>query len=99
MQSRAAGVVFDFESLPAGSLGDYRTLLREARTAWAPLGKLVTATVPVGDPDWKLKAFAGATDRLFLMDYDQHWQGCQPGPIAAHGWFSRPISISYRGEP
>ncbi|MBB4617774.1 glycosyltransferase [Sphingomonas abaci] len=91
VQTKAAGVVFDFESLPAGSLNDYRTLLREARTAWAPLGKLVTATVPVGDADWNLKAFAGATDRLFLMDYDQHWQGGEPGPIAAQGWFLRQL--------
>src|SRR3546814_9129570 len=31
-----------------------------------------------------------------LMDYDQHWQGGQPGPIAAQGWFARQAEAALR---
>ena len=40
-------------------------------------------TVPVDDARWNLHAYARVADRLFLMDYDQHFIGDQPGPIAA----------------
>ncbi|MEG3125307.1 glycosyltransferase [Sphingomonas sp. GB1N7] len=84
---RAAGAVFDLESLPASSLADYRAFLRDARTIFTPRKLLVTLTVPAGDEDWDLRAFAKVADRVFLMNYDEHWQGGTAGPIASQPWF------------
>ena len=81
------GVVFDFEELPASALANYRVLLQEARQRFAPHGWLVTLAVPLDNPDWNLRAFAAAADRLFLMNYDEHSPGDDPGPIASQPWF------------
>ena len=83
----AIGAVFDLESLPATSLADYRSFLRDARTIFAPRNLIVTVTVPAGDADWDLRAFAKVADRVFLMNYDEHWQGGTAGPIASQPWF------------
>lgn len=84
---KARGVVFDFEALPASAQRDYVTFLAEASTRFHPHGWIVTATVSVDDLDWNLSAYARVADRLFIMDYDQHYVGDMPGPIAAQPWF------------
>lgn len=83
---RDAGLVFDFESLPPAALNGYLALLQRVH-ALLPRGKTLAATVPAGDPTWQVARFARAADRVILMDYDQHWQGGQPGPIAPQPWF------------
>jgi cellulose synthase/poly-beta-1,6-N-acetylglucosamine synthase-like glycosyltransferase/peptidoglycan/xylan/chitin deacetylase (PgdA/CDA1 family)/spore germination protein YaaH len=86
-RQHAAGVVFDFESLPDDALLPYQQFLREARARFVAEHRLVTLTVPAGDAAWDLTRFAAVSDRVFLMDYDEHWQGGTPGPIASQGWF------------
>lgn len=86
-RQHAAGVTFDFESLPASALGDYVRLLDETHRAFRARRLLVAVTVPADDPHWPLAKIATATDRVVLMDYDQHWQGGTAGPIAAQPWF------------
>ena len=83
----AAGAVFDFEDLPASAQANYLQFLAEAKARFAPRGWLVTLAVPVDNPDWKLAAYAKVADRLFLMIYDEHWVGGDPGPIASQNWF------------
>ncbi|MBA2934212.1 glycosyltransferase [Sphingomonas sp. CGMCC 1.13654] len=83
----ADGMVFDFEEVPATSQGDYLRLIAEARHRFGPRNMLVTMTVPVGDDDWNLKAYAHFADRLFIMDYDEHENSSAPGPIASQAWF------------
>ncbi|QQV76927.1 glycosyltransferase [Sphingomonas aliaeris] len=84
---RSIGAVFDLESLPENSLNDYRAFLADARRIFAPRKLLVTVTVPAGDEAWDLRAFAKVSDRVFLMNYDEHWQGGTAGPIASQPWF------------
>jgi cellulose synthase/poly-beta-1,6-N-acetylglucosamine synthase-like glycosyltransferase/peptidoglycan/xylan/chitin deacetylase (PgdA/CDA1 family)/spore germination protein YaaH len=83
----ADGMVFDFEELPTSSQRDYLHLIAEAKQRFGPRNMLVTLTVPVGDADWNLKAYAHFADRLFVMDYDEHENASAPGPIASQAWF------------
>jgi cellulose synthase/poly-beta-1,6-N-acetylglucosamine synthase-like glycosyltransferase/peptidoglycan/xylan/chitin deacetylase (PgdA/CDA1 family)/spore germination protein YaaH len=83
----AAGVTFDFEELPPTAHPAYRRLLSEARARFAPQGLKVLVAAPVDDPQWDLAAFAHVADRLFLMAYDEHYPGSEPGPIASQPWF------------
>lgn len=92
----AAGVVFDFEDLPANAHRNYQRFLSEARARFNPQGLLVTATVPVGDPDWNLAAYARVADRLFVMNYDEHYMGGEPGPIASQPWFVEQLRASVK---
>ncbi|PZO89516.1 MAG: polysaccharide deacetylase [Sphingomonas sanxanigenens] len=92
----AAGVVFDFEDLPAYAHRGYQRFLSEARARFNPQGLLVTATVPVGDPEWNLAAYARVADRLFIMNYDEHYMGGEPGPIASQPWFVEQLRASVK---
>ena len=98
-RQHAAGVVFDFESLPQSALRDYVQLLSEANKALDARAALVTATVPADEPGWPLARIAAATDRVFLMDYDQHWQGGTAGPIAAQPWFVEQLRTALQRIP
>ena len=84
---KASGVIFDLEALPPSAHADYLSFLKEAGHLLHDQHQQVMLTVPVDDARWDLRAYARIADRLFLMDYDQHFIGDQPGPIAAQPWF------------
>lgn len=94
-----AGIMYDFENLPAASMPDLTALVRETHAAFAPRRRLVSITMPIDNPMWPARALAAASDRLVLMAYDQHWQGGEPGPIAADGWFAERLAATMHGLP
>lgn len=98
-REKSAGVVFDFENLEPAALKPYLAFLKEARARLGAEGYLVTATVPVDDPAWNLAAFAHATDKLFLMVYDQHSMVDKAGPIAAQDWFEARLNAAMKAVP
>jgi cellulose synthase/poly-beta-1,6-N-acetylglucosamine synthase-like glycosyltransferase/peptidoglycan/xylan/chitin deacetylase (PgdA/CDA1 family)/spore germination protein YaaH len=87
-QGRWNGVVFDVESLPAASVPAYLAMLARNHHRFQDAGLKLGVTAPAADSDWDLSRFAAATDTVFVMDYDQHWQGGESGPIAANNWFA-----------
>ncbi len=76
----ADGVNLDFEGLDAGLKADLVTFTEEVR---ARVGEVYLATPAV---DWSgaydYDALAAASDGLFVMGYDYHWSGGDPGPVA-----------------
>lgn len=98
-KTNAAGVMVDFETMPAASLPSLRLFLSELRTQIAPKHRLVSVTMPIDNPDWSTRAFAQAADRLVLMAYDEHWQGGTPGPIASDPWFVQKLQHALTGLP
>ena len=84
---QASGVVLDFEDLPVTAQRDYLRFIAEAKARLGAKGLMVTVAVPVGNPDWNLKAYARLADRVFIMDYDEHENSSEPGPIASQRWF------------
>lgn len=99
IEQRAAGVSFDFEELPPSSHPFYLRFLAEARARLAPHKMLITVQVPVGDAAWDLKAYARVADKLFLMNYDQHYPGGDAGPIAAQPWFVQQLRAALTAIP
>ena len=83
----ASGAVFDLEDLPVKAQGDYLAFLRQAAPVLHDHHLQLMLTVPVDDVRWNLAAYGRVADRLFLMDYDQHYVGDKAGPIAAQPWF------------
>ena len=90
-----AGVVMDFEALPASAMGHYLLFLRQLRAA-LPAGTQLAVTAPAEDEDWPLPALASVADRVIFMAYDQHYDGGSPGPIAAQGWFVPQVEQAVR---
>lgn len=91
-QGKWTGVVFDIENMPDSALPAYLRFLERAHPRFTKAGLRLSLTVPAGEPSWNEAAFARAVDSLILMNYDQHWQGGQPGPIAANDWFSAELA-------
>ncbi len=80
------GINVDVESLPQEHVLDYGAFvgrLREALRAWLPDGQVSVATQAnqTGAAMAAAAAAAGA-DRIFLMGYDYHWAGSEPGASA-----------------
>ena len=86
------GAVFDIENLPSASVPAYQAMLARNHSRFQQAGLRLGLTVPAGDPDWDLSRFAAAADTLFVMDYDEHWQGGEAGPIASNAWFSERLA-------
>jgi cellulose synthase/poly-beta-1,6-N-acetylglucosamine synthase-like glycosyltransferase/peptidoglycan/xylan/chitin deacetylase (PgdA/CDA1 family)/spore germination protein YaaH len=97
--NHAHGAFFDFEELPQSAQADYLAFLKEAKTRFAPHRWIVTLAVPADDPDWNLGAYAKVADKLFLMAYDEHYQGGAPGPIASQPWFENVVARAARAVP
>lgn len=98
-RNHANGVFFDFEDFPPSAQRDYLRFLAEARARFAPRGWIVALAVPADDPDWNLAAYARVADRVFVMDYDEHYQGGPPGPIASQKWFVDVVARAARAIP
>jgi cellulose synthase/poly-beta-1,6-N-acetylglucosamine synthase-like glycosyltransferase/peptidoglycan/xylan/chitin deacetylase (PgdA/CDA1 family)/spore germination protein YaaH len=96
--NHASGAVFDFEQLDRADQFHYLQLLREARERFVRHGWLVTVAVPVGEP-WDLRAFAAASDKLFVMAYDEHSNDGPPGPIASQQWWASSVAAAVRQIP
>jgi cellulose synthase/poly-beta-1,6-N-acetylglucosamine synthase-like glycosyltransferase/peptidoglycan/xylan/chitin deacetylase (PgdA/CDA1 family)/spore germination protein YaaH len=95
-RQKAQGVVFDFETLDPSILPAYLNFLREARATLGAQGFQTTLTAPIDDENWNLKAFSQATDRTFLMIYDQHSLVDPAGPIAAQSWFNDRLAYALK---
>lgn len=95
----AAGIVFDFEALPSTAQPDYLSFLRQAAPMLQGQHLLLTLTVPVDDNSWNLGHYGRLADRLFLMDYDQHYIGDKAGPIAAQPWFVQRLRAALKVVP
>jgi spore germination protein YaaH len=67
-------------------------MLERAHVRFAKAGMLLALTTPAGSPEWDLKRFAASVDDVIVMDYDQHWQGGEAGPIAAQDWFAAQLA-------
>ena len=74
------GVAVDFEGMNAGNIGDLTQFVQELA---ARVGEVSVATPAV---DWAqaydYPQLAAAAQSLFIMGYDYHWRGGEPGPVA-----------------
>ena len=99
LRLKAIGVMFDFEALPKSAQGDYLRFLAEAHARYAPHHWLITLAVPVDDEDWDLGAYGRIADRVLLMDYDEHTNDNEPGPVASQQWFVDHLKAALRVVP
>jgi cellulose synthase/poly-beta-1,6-N-acetylglucosamine synthase-like glycosyltransferase/spore germination protein YaaH/peptidoglycan/xylan/chitin deacetylase (PgdA/CDA1 family) len=96
---KADGAVFDFEELPTAAQRDYLALIRDAHAKFAPAKLSVAVTVPAQDDDWNMKAYAAVSDRVILMDYDEHAPATAAGPIASQAWFVQQMNLALKQVP
>jgi peptidoglycan-N-acetylglucosamine deacetylase len=81
------GLSLDFEEIPTNAQPGFRALIAALYDDLHPKNLRLYVNTPVGDSDWDLKFMADHSDGLLLMNYDEHQDGGEPGPIASQDWF------------
>lgn len=80
------GYILDLENLSPAAAPAYAPFLARLHAALKPLGRELWVTASLAADPAVLQQFAGATDAVVLMAYDQCWATGTPGPIAGQDW-------------
>jgi cellulose synthase/poly-beta-1,6-N-acetylglucosamine synthase-like glycosyltransferase/peptidoglycan/xylan/chitin deacetylase (PgdA/CDA1 family)/spore germination protein YaaH len=81
------GLSLDFEDIPTEAQPGYKALLAALYQDFQSRKLKLYVNTPVEDDSYDLKYIADHSDGILLMNYDQHQEGSDPGPIAAQDWF------------
>jgi cellulose synthase/poly-beta-1,6-N-acetylglucosamine synthase-like glycosyltransferase/peptidoglycan/xylan/chitin deacetylase (PgdA/CDA1 family)/spore germination protein YaaH len=81
------GLSLDFESLRDDAQPAYLTFIRELYGDLHPRDLRLYVTAAAGTDDKTLKSIAANSDAIVLMNYDEHEETSDPGPIASQDWF------------
>ncbi len=93
------GLMVDFEAFPKTGQPGYVLLLRELSSDLHARGLKLYVSVPARNADYDYAAVAQPADGLVLMNYDEHYPGGTPGPVASQDWFVRNIQAAKRAIP
>jgi len=93
------GLTLDIEAFPESSRGDYRTLVQELYDELHAKGMKLYVAVPVNDKTFDYAGIAKISDGLILMNYDQHYPGGEPGPVASQDWFLKNLQDALKVIP
>ena len=93
------GLMIDFESFPKkGQLG-YVSLLQELSSDLHAKGMKLYVSVQVRNEDFDYKAISAAVDGVIIMNYDEHYPGGLPGPVASQDWFMDNLEAAVKEIP
>jgi len=81
------GLMIDFESFPKRGQPGYVDLLNELASDLHAKGMKLYVSVQVRNEDFDYKAISAAADGVVIMNYDEHFPGGTPGPVASQDWF------------
>ncbi len=81
------GICLDFEQVPDQDEKLYTEWIAEIYNDLHAKNLRLYVNVQVSVDDWMLKALAQNSDGVILMNYDQHEDQSEPGPVAAQDWF------------
>jgi peptidoglycan-N-acetylglucosamine deacetylase len=84
---RYRGLMIDFESFPKKGQTGYVALLNELSSDLHANGMKLYVSVQVRNEDFDYKAISSAADGVVIMNYDEHFPGAAPGPVASQDWF------------
>ncbi|HUN87984.1 MAG TPA: glycosyltransferase [Terriglobales bacterium] len=93
------GINLDFESIPTKSQPGYRAFIAEIYQDLHSRGLKLHLSVPVADNDYDFGYLAANSDGLVLMNYDEHYGGGDPGPIASQEWFTKNLVNALKTAP
>jgi cellulose synthase/poly-beta-1,6-N-acetylglucosamine synthase-like glycosyltransferase/peptidoglycan/xylan/chitin deacetylase (PgdA/CDA1 family)/spore germination protein YaaH len=93
------GLMIDFETFPKNAQPGYLALLGELYSDLHSRGLKLYVSVQVRNEDYDYPAIAARTDGLVLMNYDEHYPGGTPGPVASQDWFVENIQAAQKLIP
>ena len=93
------GLMIDFESFPKKAQPGYVSLLNELSSDLHAKGMKLYVSVQVRNEDFDYKAISSAVDGVVIMNYDEHFPGGTPGPVASQDWFTANLESALKEIP
>ncbi len=81
------GISLDLEEVPEEAEAGYQALMAELYADFSPRGLRLYINTPTSATSKMLAFEAQHTDGIVLMNYDEHENTSEPGPIASEDWF------------
>ncbi|RRA47864.1 glycosyltransferase [Acidipila sp. EB88] len=97
--ARYRGICMDFEEVPDKSHKAYAQFLAELHQDFAAKGLRIYVNVAAEAEPAELRAMSQATDGVILMNYDEHEDSGEPGPVASQDWFENNVSRALKIIP
>ncbi len=94
-----AGIQIDFENIPDGDRDAYTAFLKrlagELHQRKMTLSIAAAAKTRDSRTGWggatDYAAIGQIVDQFYIMAYDEHWRGGEPGPVASLGWVEKVV--------
>ncbi|OLE57950.1 MAG: polysaccharide deacetylase [Chloroflexi bacterium 13_1_20CM_2_59_7] len=93
------GLMVDFEAFPKKAQPGYLTLLNELSNDLHAKGMKLYVSLPARNEDFDYAAVAARVDGVVLMNYDEHFPGGTPGPVASQDWFVENLTAAKKAIP
>jgi peptidoglycan-N-acetylglucosamine deacetylase len=93
------GLMIDFEDFPQKAQPGYMALLSELSSDLHAKGMKLYVSVQARNADFNYPAVAALADGVIVMNYDEHYPGAAPGPVASQDWFVRNLTAIKRVVP
>ena len=93
------GLMVDFEEFPRRGQSGYDALLNELSSDLHAKGLKLFVSVQPHNQDFNYSVISAAADGVIVMDYDEHFPGGTPGPIASQDWFVQNLQIAMKLIP
>src|SRR5229473_3609166 len=91
---RFRGLMVDFEAFPKVGQPGYLALLQELSSDLHARGMKLYVSVPYHNDEFNYPAVAAAADGVVVMNYDEHFPGGTPGPVASQDWFVQNLTFA-----
>jgi cellulose synthase/poly-beta-1,6-N-acetylglucosamine synthase-like glycosyltransferase/spore germination protein YaaH/peptidoglycan/xylan/chitin deacetylase (PgdA/CDA1 family) len=88
------GLTIDFETFPPNGQPGYMAFLNELSGDLHNRGMKLYVAVPPRNNEYNYPAIAAAADGVVLMNYDEHYPGAAPGPVASQDWFVQNLTFA-----
>jgi peptidoglycan-N-acetylglucosamine deacetylase len=93
------GLNLDLEELPDDAIPGYWALMGELYNQLHAKNLRLFTNEGVGASDAEFKQLAEITDGIILMNYDEHEETGNPGPIASQDWFENNLKRALKLIP
>ncbi|WP_446741635.1 glycosyltransferase [Silvibacterium acidisoli] len=97
--SNYRGICLDFEEIPEEDLKLYAEWVGALQQDLHAKNLRVYVNVQASAPDWFLKALGKQSDGVILMNYDEHEDQSEPGPVASQDWFEANLNRALKSIP
>ncbi|HET7439957.1 MAG TPA: polysaccharide deacetylase family protein, partial [Terriglobales bacterium] len=81
------GLMVDFEAFPKKAQPGYVALLGELANDLHGKGMKLYVSLQARNEDYDYAAISARADGIVVMNYDEHYPGGTPGPVASQDWF------------